>query len=160
MDTVRFNMEYIIRIAPKSPVDTRSRNATWVLCLAASLLALGGCEQQAPREEVQAELCSNLTELRVALTQLSSAGPYTTVGEIREAQQEAQEEVQQIVENAEDLEPTRVEQLREAMEDLEEAVNNIPDDATVAEAATEIQPRVMAVEQARAELSASIDCAA
>jgi outer membrane murein-binding lipoprotein Lpp len=131
----------------------------WILVLGAAILLLcaAGCTQPSP-EEAEAQLCADLDELETALQELESLDDTATIGEVRAAEENVTSAWNNVRSSAQARGDVNVDQLEAAYTDLDNAVNDLPEDITVAEARTQLQPQIDAVKQAWQQVFSSANC--
>jgi hypothetical protein len=131
----------------------------WILVLGAAVLLLcaAGCTQPSP-EEAEAQLCADLGELDTALQELESLDETATVGEVRAAEENVTSAWNNVRSSAQTLEEVNTDQLEAAYTELDGAVQGLPDDITVAEAKTQLQPYIDSVKQAWLQVYTSANC--
>lgn len=84
--------------------------------------------------------------------------PEATVEQIRTARDEVSSSHDDLVEESQDVAEDRVAALESAKEDFLEAVDELPDEATVPEAAEDLQDDVDAVKSARSSVASELSC--
>ncbi len=133
---------------------------TWILFVSVILIlacAGAGCVQPS-EEEAEAQLCQDLEDLGVALQNMENISVSSSVGDIRDAQDQVQSAMESVRSSADQVANIRVDELNAAYEDLDQAVQGLPDDATVVEAIQTIRPEIQAVRDARQNLTAELNC--
>jgi hypothetical protein len=129
------------------------------MVIAASLLALlvvTACRDS--DEDVQADACTELSELQQSVAALEALGPTSTTEQWQEAADAVRENAQDAAQSVRRVEDARYEELADAYHDLEEAVRNVDDDDTIVQARAQLQPYLQAVAEARQNLFASLNC--
>lgn len=136
------------------------RNLKWILTLGVAVLLLcaAGCTQPSP-EEAEAQLCSDMADLDAAIQELESLDETATVGDVRAAEENVTSAWNSVRSSAQTLEEVNTEQLEAAYNDLDGAVQGLPDDITVSEARTQLQPYIDSVKQAWLAVYTSANCA-
>jgi outer membrane murein-binding lipoprotein Lpp len=131
----------------------------WILVLGAAVLLLcaAGCTQPSP-EEAEAQLCSDLADLDAALQEFESLDANAAVGDVRAAEDNVTQAWNNVRNSAQTLEEVNTDQLEAAYNDLDNAVQSLPDDITVSEARTQLQPQIDAVKQAWLQVYTSANC--
>lgn len=124
---------------------------------AAMALSLSACssdpaENEAKACDAYASYVGAVAEARVSLSSSSS------VGEIRDARDNVAKKYEDLQSAANDVEKDRVKALEESWNNYTDAVDDVNDDATVPQAADEVTPAVDQLEQAQANLGASLNC--
>jgi outer membrane murein-binding lipoprotein Lpp len=134
-------------------------NLKWILAISALVLclAVAGCTQPTP-EEAEAQFCTDMAGLETALQELESTDETATVGEVRAAQDNVTEAWSNVRNSAQTLEDVNVDQLETAYNDLDSAVQGLPDDITVQEAKTSLQPQIDALKQSWQQVSTAANC--
>lgn len=121
-----------------------------------ALLLLTACRDSAA--EVQADACTELSELQASVAALDALGATATIEQWQEAADAVREQAQDAAQAVRRVEDARYEALAEAYHDLEEAVRNVDDDDTPIQARAQLQPYVEQVQAARQDLFASLTC--
>jgi hypothetical protein len=138
-----------------------------VVLLVTVLLLATGCSPPNPPTvaSTQAQLCQDLAELDQALKAIPPVTSSTTVGEVKAAAQRVRtswNDVKQSAGNVGQALVTELQSLETAENDLDRsvtsAVANLPDDATLGEAARQLLPRLQAVSDARASAASRAQC--
>jgi outer membrane murein-binding lipoprotein Lpp len=131
----------------------------WILVLGAAILLLcaAGCTQPSP-EEAEAQLCADLAKLDAALQEYDALDENATLAEVRAAQDNVTSAWSDVRDSAQARRDVNVDQLDAAYNDLENAVNDLPEDITIAEARTQLQPQIDAVKQALQQVFSSANC--
>ncbi len=133
---------------------------TWMFLVAGVLIlvcASAGCTQPT-EEEAQAQLCQNLDELGVALQNMAALNASSSVGDVRDARDQVQSAMENVRNSASQLANVRVDDLNTAYNNLDQTVQGLPDDANVTDAIQTISPEVQAVQSARQNLTAELNC--
>ena len=125
--------------------------------IALPMLVLAGCGQPSV-QKAQNQFCQNLAKLKQSLVTLSNLTPNSKVGELRKAREEAVKSLAAVKKSAAELKVAKTDALEKADKDLEKTIKNIPNKYTLAKAAETIQPKVAAVEAARAQLESTVKC--
>ena len=128
-----------------------------VLGAAVLLLCAAGCTQPSP-EEAEAQLCADLSELDAAVQELESLDETASVGEVRAAEDNITQAWNNVRNSAQTVEEVNTDQLEAAYNDLDSAVQDLPDDITVSEAMTQLQPYIDSVKQAWVQVHTSANC--
>jgi hypothetical protein len=123
------------------------------------LLCIGaGCTTQQSAPQAEAQLCQDLGELDAALMQMESLNQNSTTGELRDAQENVTEAMQQVRESGQGVNEARTRDLDTAYQNLENGVRAIPDDATVTEGLASIREELAAVRNAWRQFEAEVQC--
>jgi ribosome recycling factor len=129
--------------------------ATFFLAVLA-LMTLTACRES--DEDIQAEACTELNQLQVSIAALTALGPTSTVDQYQDAAKQVRESAQDAARAVRRVEDERAEELRDAEKDLDDAVDDVDDDQTAVGALAQIQPQIAAVESARDQMTASLNC--
>jgi hypothetical protein len=108
-------------------------------------------------ENAVAQLCEDLGTLEASLASIPSITGDSTVEDVKAAQDDVNNAVDDVKSSAGDV--ANSSGLENAGKELESAVNDVPDDATLSEALTSIQPAVQGVRSAWVQAQATVDCA-
>jgi hypothetical protein len=129
----------------------------WV-ATAVGLLALALACSSPSSADAQVALCSNLTTFQQSVEELTTLDSYSTMGEVKAAANMARHSFDAVQQANAEVNNAQVDTLRNAYEDLQSAIAALPDDATVEEAATSLQPQIAAVQSARDQVSSRMEC--
>ncbi len=128
-------------------------------CLLIVLLCIGaGCVLEPTTQEAEAQLCQDLGELDAALTQLESINQSSTTAELRAAQDDVTQAMNQVRDSGMQVAEARTRELDAAYQNLENAVRSIPNDATIEEGLASIRDELVAVRNAWTQLEAEVQC--
>lgn len=125
------------------------------------LFLLASCTTQSPQATTQdkkAELCTNLARLNTSIVTLRSLSPSSTVGDFRKATENVKTAYNNVKTSAAAVQEAKVEELDRAYASLDKSVQSVPKDATLQQAAQSITPQVTAVQTAREQASAGLQC--
>ncbi len=131
----------------------------WILVLGAAvlLLCVAGCTQPSP-QEAEAQLCADLTNLQTSLQELESLNETATIGDVKAAEANVTSAWNDVRSSAQTRRDVNTDQLEAAYTDLDNAVQGLPNDITVSEARTQLQPQIDAVKQAWQQVFTSANC--
>lgn len=131
-----------------------------LLSIALPLLVLVGCASQSPQvtQDPKAELCTNLARFNTAVATLKSMSPSSTVGDFRSAREQVQTTYAAVKESASNVQDARATELERAYQALDQSLQTISDSSTLSQAAASIAPQVAAVEAARTQMQAGLNC--
>jgi hypothetical protein len=129
----------------------------WVVTVVGLLAMALACSNPSPAD-AQSALCSNLATFQQSVNKLTNLSSYSTVGEIKSARDDARNSFQAVREANTTLKNVQVDALANAYDDLQNAISDLPDEATVQEAATSLQPQIAAVQSAREQVSSGVEC--
>ncbi len=138
--------------------SNRSYKALVGVATAVGLLALALACSSPSSADAQVALCSNLTTFQQSVEELTNLDSYSTMGEVKAAANMARHSFDAIQQANAEVNNAQVDTLGNAYEDLQSAIANLPDDATVEEAATSLQPQIAAVQTAREQVSSRMEC--
>jgi outer membrane murein-binding lipoprotein Lpp len=133
---------------------------TWIFFVSVILIsvcAAAGCVQPT-QEQAQAQLCQDLVDLGAALDNFATINVTSTVGDIRDAEDQVTAAMQNVRQSAGQLATVRIDELDTAYNNLDNAVQSLPDDITAAEALQTLRPDLQAVLSARQNLTAELNC--
>lgn len=123
------------------------------------LFLLVGCADNPPSpDRAEAQLCQNFDRFGNALDNLGSIDPQTTIGELDSTFNRIGSSFSDLQNAASDVSATQAEELEQAYRELETAIDNVPPDATLAEASARIEDELTAVNQARDNAGADFEC--
>ncbi|MBF2046758.1 MAG: hypothetical protein IGS54_05220 [Elainella sp. C42_A2020_010] len=137
-------------------------NRVFSVCLAAlPILLVVSCTNQTPQATTQdkkTELCTNLARLNTSVATLKSLSPSSTVSDLQAARDQVKTTFADVKTSAQAVQEAKVADLEQAYQELDKAVNAIPQTATLNQAAQSIAPQVAAVENARNQVEAGVNC--
>jgi alanyl-tRNA synthetase len=132
--------------------------AIGVTTMMAALLLLGvACEQETTAEKRQT-FCGEVAELNAAIQTLEDIGPTSTVGQLKDAEKAVREQANDVRLAFRSLEESKAEDLKQAVDNLQKSANDIPNDATIAEAKATIAQNLAPVRAAAAALTTRVPC--
>lgn len=119
----------------------------------------GGGDDPSP-EEAMADLCAATSDFQASVQDLGAVltNPDSTVEELREAREDARDELEDVRDRAEDVDEAEIDALSDAYDELDQVVDDVADDATLAEAAEMIAPLVQAVNGSWDQLLTGLTC--
>jgi len=129
-----------------------------VLSIVLVLLSVGAGCVEPTAEEAENQLCQGLEELLAALIQLESLNQSSSTGELRAAQEDVTQAMDQVRESGLEVAEARTQELDAAYQNLDNAVQSIPNDATVDEGLASIREELAAVRNAWIQLEAEVQC--
>jgi hypothetical protein len=138
--------------------SNRSYKALVWVATAVGLLALALACSSPSSADAQVALCSNLTTFQQSVEELTNLGSYTTMGEVKAAANMARHPFDAVQQSNAEVNNAQVEALGNAYENFQSAIADLPDDTTVEEAATSLQPQIAAVQTAREQVSSRVEC--
>ena len=121
------------------------------------IIALAGCRQESPAT-ARANFCEKLAEFQQALADVPPMEATTRVQDLRNAWQHVLREYRELQSDARSLDQARARQLERAARNLQSAMNDIPPNATVAEAATMMREPAEEYRAASQQMQASVQC--
>jgi hypothetical protein len=130
----------------------------WVATMVGLLVLALACSNPPPSADAQIALCSNLTTFQQSVEELTNLDSYSTMGEVKAAANMARHSFDAVQQANAEVNNAQVDTLRTAYEDLQSAIADLPDDATVEEAASSLQPQIAAVQTARDQVNARVEC--
>jgi multidrug resistance efflux pump len=124
------------------------------------LLFLASCanETTPTAAEKQAALCTDLARFRTSVASLKSLSPNSTVGDLKQAQDEVKATFNQVKTSAASVQEARVAELEQAQGELDTAIQGISDTATLQQATESVAAEVAAVEAAQVQMESSLNC--
>ncbi|WP_416666521.1 hypothetical protein [Egbenema bharatensis] len=124
------------------------------------LLLLASCanESTPTAAEKQAALCTDLARFRTSVAALRSLSPNSTVGDLKQAQDEVKATFNQVKTSAASVQEARVVELEQAQEELDRAIQGISNTATLQQATDSIAEEVAAVEAAQVQMESGLTC--
>lgn len=128
--------------------------------VALPLMLLAACGSQAPESVVdqKAQLCTDLARFNTSVATLKSMSPSSTVSDFRAARDEVTTNFEQVKLTAQSVQEAKVAELETAYQGLDSAVQSIPETATLQQAMDSVSEQVVAVEDARAQMNADLNC--
>lgn len=130
--------------------------AVGVLSLAAAAIACGDGQSQ---EEMEAQACEDLSNLDNSLANLeASLQGDSTVGNVRDAAEDAASAFDEARSSVSEVAETRIGDVESAMDSLRNTIEDLPDDATLSEAAEAIQSELTALADAVSEANDQLAC--
>jgi hypothetical protein len=122
-----------------------------------ALIACGG-DDESP-EEASANLCEDIDAFESTLASFSpQGGGSTTTGELRDLRDELAADLEAVQDSAGDLEQSLIDDLEDAYSDLDAAVEDVSDDATLAEAQASTTEERAGVEAAWRQVASAARC--
>lgn len=133
------------------------------LLAALPLLLLASCttQTQSPQANLQdkkTELCTNLARLNTSIATLKSLSPSSTVEDFKKAQDAVRTAYNNVKTSSQAVQEAKVTELDQAYANLDKALQAVPNTATLQQAAQSIQPQVQAVQTARDQMNAGLQC--
>jgi len=124
------------------------------------LMLLAACGSQAPESvaDQKAQLCTDLARFNTSVATLKSMSPSSTVSDFRAARDEVKANFEQVKLTAQSVQEAKVAELETAYQGLDSAVQSIPETATLQQAMDSVSEQVVAVEDARAQMNADLNC--
>jgi hypothetical protein len=98
---------------------------------AAVLLFGAACDQETTAEKQQT-LCTEVSQLNVALKSLEDLGPTATVDQFKDAGKEVREQGEDVRKAFGSLEESKAEDLDQAVTDLKISIDDVSSDTTIA----------------------------
>jgi predicted nuclease with TOPRIM domain len=128
--------------------------------VALPVMLLAACGNQAPESvaDQKAQLCTDLARFNTSVATLKSMSPSSTVSDFRAARDEVKANFEQVKMTAQSVQEAKVAELESAYQGLDSAVQSIPETATLQEAMDSVSEQVVAVEDARAQMNADLNC--
>lgn len=136
------------------------RRYVWVFMMVAALCLVPvlACESTPETNEAEQTFCTDAANLEEALSDLTTPRAGMTVGELREAKDQAVNAAGDTRAAAEDYVDAARRDLQEASDNLDKAVQDLPDDVDITQAMEEISDEVIAVREAWARLIQGPTC--
>jgi hypothetical protein len=127
-----------------------------VLSLAAAAVA---CEDGQSQQELEAQACEDLSNLDNSLASLdASLRGDSTVGEVRDAAENAASAFDKARSSVNEVAETRINDVESAVNSLRNTVEDLPDDASLSEAASAIASELGMVEEAVVGVGDQLEC--
>jgi hypothetical protein len=120
-----------------------------VLASALLLAACGGPSTQAATQQ----FCQDLAQVGTSLATLNNIGPDSTVGEVKEARKEVDQAFEQAAASGAQLRDVKLDTVKTAWDALGQTIDDMPDDATLAEAGDAIKQSAAGVQAAYDQLN-------
>lgn len=132
------------------------KGQTWSFLISiVAMVCLTGTSYAAASKD---EVCSNLNELDTAVNNMARIGPQSTVGELKQAQNQVSESYDKFMDSAKSYAKPQAENLEKMIGELEKSAKDIPDDETLAQAQATLQDDVTQVRMAADQLGQKLDC--
>jgi hypothetical protein len=119
---------------------------------------LTACEDDKSVEEARADLCDDLEAFRTATQALAAIDANSTVGELRDAQEDVASAWDDVQSSVADVDDAEIEDLEAAYDALEETLDGIDDDAVISDAVADIESDLEAVDAAWQEVVTVTPC--
>ena len=132
-------------------------NLVRTLPVGLALLALVACFPMTTAE-AHAQYCKNLNELHSAVTTLTKTDATTSVGQLKDAQKQVQQEMADVQKSAQAVQTAKVDDVQKAYTDLDRAISGLPNDMAIGPAVTTLQPEVRALESAWSRATTDARC--
>lgn len=124
--------------------------------LGTAVVLLTGCSS--PQEDVS-KACTDAAAFGAALKSFQeSLSPDSTIDEVKAARDEVEKTHDALVDSAEDVAQDRIKALDNAWDGLDKAVKDIPDDATLQQAADSLKNEAADVQSARNDVASELNC--
>ena len=134
----------------------RVSGALAVVFLSAALLT--ACEDDKSVEEARDDLCDDLAVFHTATEGLAAIDSSSTVGELRDAQEDVASAWDDVQSSAADVDDAEIGELEAAYDQLQETVDGIDDDAVILEAVANVEADLAAVDAAWQEVVTVTPC--
>jgi hypothetical protein len=122
------------------------------------LLALALACSSPSSADAQAALCSNLTTFQQSVDRLTNLNSYSTMGELKAATNDVRNSFQAVSQSNAEVKNAQVDTLTNAYDDLQGAIDDLPDETSIQDAASSLQPQIAAVQSARQQVRSGVDC--
>lgn len=128
--------------------------------VALPVMLLTACKGQAPQSvaDQQAQLCTDLARFNTSVAALKSMSPSSTVSDFRTARDQVKANFNQVKLTAQNVQEAKVAELETAYQNLDSSIQSIPETATLQQAMDSVSAQVVAVEDARAQMDADLNC--
>lgn len=133
-----------------------SRVAAGVLTLGVATVVAAGCGQT--EADAEAALCADLGSLRSSVETLRDTSAYTTIEEFNEARENVRGAWGDVRDSAANLGSERTDDLDDAWKDLQDAIDDIDDDASLAEATAEVATAIDTYNETADDIRSGLDC--
>jgi hypothetical protein len=140
-------------------MSTKKPARTGLIAVGVITVLMTGCgDTTSPEEEAQ-QACAAADSFTAALNNFEeNLTPETTTGGARAARDEVQRTYEVLVDEGQDVASDSIQDLEEAMGQLNTAVDNVPDEATLSEAADSLRYEATQVEAARDNVVNDLAC--
>jgi uncharacterized phage infection (PIP) family protein YhgE len=131
------------------------------LLAALPLLLLASCTTQTPQATLQdkkTELCTNLARLNTSIATLRSLSPNSTVGDFKNATEQVKTAYNNVKTSSAAVQEAKTAELDAAYTNLDKAISSVPANATLQQATQSVTPQVQAVQTARDQVNAGLQC--
>lgn len=125
------------------------------LAAVAALSMSGGALAQ---DKDKAKVCEKFSKFQGTVNEAQQMGPDTQVKEAKRISHDLKKEYREYAKTAEKYAKPQVKNLERSIDELEKTVKRMPNDATLAQARTEIQDDVRQVRMAHEQLDAKLQC--
>ena len=119
------------------------KNILYLSLTVVLLLSLAGCGQPSV-DQAKANFCQDLGEFGTAVVGLRQINPTSTKQELQDATNAVQNAWGDLKSSAETLQNVQVDGVEAAVNDLQKSVDDIPDDATLADGLVAVQQAALA----------------
>jgi hypothetical protein len=128
--------------------------------VALPLMLLASCGGQAPQSvaDQKAQLCTDLARFNTSVAALKSMSPSSTVSDFRSARDEVKTNFDQVKLTAQNVQDAKVAELEAAYQNLDSGIQSIPETATLQQAKGSVAEQIAAVEAARSQMNADLNC--
>jgi hypothetical protein len=129
-----------------------------LVALSVATFAVVACQPSQTGSDAAATFCGDLRALNRSAAALDVTTGAATVGEFQQRMKAVDDTWNDLKESAKAVPQARVNDLETAYNDLKQTISSLPNDATLAQAAQTVQPKVVAVRQARQQLGSGVRC--
>jgi len=127
------------------------------VALGAAAALMTGCAPT-PQENVS-QACAAASAYAAALTNFKDTlKPSATVDQVRSAQEQVAKTHEEMIKQSQDVAKDRTDAVKTAEQNLEKAVKDVPDDATLTQAATSLRDETIKLQAAASDLRSQLKC--
>lgn len=127
------------------------------VALGAAVALLTGCAPT-PQENVS-QACAAVSAYAAALTNFKDTlKPSATVDQVKTARDQVDKTYQDMVKQTQDVAKDRADAVNTAQQDLDKAVKDVPDDATLTQAAASLRDDTVKLQAAASDLRSQLKC--
>ena len=141
----------------ESPMFRTHRAVVGSVALGAAVALLAGCAPT-PQENVN-QACASISAYGTALTNFKDTlKPSATVDQVKTARAEVDKTYQEMIKQTQDVAKDRVDAVKTADQNLDKAVKDVPNDATLAQAAASLRDEAVKAQAAVSDVRSQLKC--
>jgi erythromycin esterase-like protein len=127
------------------------------VALGAAVALMAGCAPT-PQENVS-QACAAVSAYAAALTNFKDTlKPSATVDQVKTARDQVDKTYQDMIKQTQDVAKDRADAVNTAQQDLDKAVKDVPDDATLTQAAASLRDDTVKLQAAASDLRSQLKC--